>query len=103
MCVAGTGGEGILKEVGFPVIGNKICNRPSYLDGRVKDHEMCAGNIEGGSDSCQVPSQKHFILLVCNDRIIYNLHLPLKLNKLKMDGRKENITELQTSKLILSN
>lgn len=51
---AGTGGEGILKEAGFPVIENKICNRPSYLDNRVRDHEMCAGNIEGGTDSCQV-------------------------------------------------
>ncbi|XP_026197033.1 plasminogen [Anabas testudineus] len=49
----GTGGEGVLKEAGFPVIENKICNRPSYLNGRVKDHEMCAGNIEGGTDSCQ--------------------------------------------------
>ncbi|XP_061785460.2 plasminogen isoform X1 [Nerophis lumbriciformis] len=49
----GTGGEGILKETGFPVIENKVCNRPSYLNGRVKDHEMCAGNIAGGTDSCQ--------------------------------------------------
>ncbi|XP_076128071.1 plasminogen-like [Alosa pseudoharengus] len=49
----GTGGEGNLKETGFPVIENKICNRPAYLNGRVKDHEMCAGNIEGGTDSCQ--------------------------------------------------
>ncbi|CAL8317701.1 unnamed protein product [Merluccius merluccius] len=50
---AGTGGEGVLKETGFPVIERKICNGPSYLDGRVKAHEMCAGNIEGGTDSCQ--------------------------------------------------
>ncbi|XP_062391654.1 plasminogen-like, partial [Sardina pilchardus] len=49
----GTGGEGFLKETGFPVIENKICNRPAYLNGRVKDHEMCAGYIEGGTDSCQ--------------------------------------------------
>uniref|UniRef100_A0AAY4BXU6 Plasminogen n=1 Tax=Denticeps clupeoides TaxID=299321 RepID=A0AAY4BXU6_9TELE len=49
----GTGGEGLLKETGFPVIENKICNQPGYLSGRVKDHEMCAGNIEGGTDSCQ--------------------------------------------------
>ncbi|XP_076026631.1 plasminogen [Genypterus blacodes] len=49
----GTGGDGVLKETGFPVIENKICNRPSYLNGRVKEHEMCAGNIEGGTDSCQ--------------------------------------------------
>uniref|UniRef100_A0A4W5N5F3 Plasminogen n=1 Tax=Hucho hucho TaxID=62062 RepID=A0A4W5N5F3_9TELE len=49
----GTGGEGLLKETGFPVIENKVCNRPAYLNNRVKDHEMCAGNIEGGADSCQ--------------------------------------------------
>ncbi|KAG7219108.1 hypothetical protein INR49_019316 [Caranx melampygus] len=30
----GTGGDGVLKEAGFPVIENKICNRPSYLNGR---------------------------------------------------------------------
>uniref|UniRef100_A0A667Z6Z1 Plasminogen n=1 Tax=Myripristis murdjan TaxID=586833 RepID=A0A667Z6Z1_9TELE len=59
----GTGGDGILKETGFPVIENKICNRPSYLNGRVKDHEMCAGNIEGGTDSCQGDSGGP---LVCN-------------------------------------
>ncbi|XP_049613820.1 plasminogen [Syngnathus scovelli] len=59
----GTGGEGILKETGFPVIENKICNRPSYLNGRVKDHEMCAGNIDGGTDSCQGDSGGP---LVCN-------------------------------------
>lgn len=53
-CVAGTGGEGYLKEAGFPVIENRVCNRPSYLNGKVRDHEMCAGNIEGGVDSCQV-------------------------------------------------
>ncbi|XP_005753311.1 plasminogen-like [Pundamilia nyererei] len=49
----GTGGDGTLKEAGFPVIENRVCNRPAYLNGRVKDHEMCAGNIEGGTDSCQ--------------------------------------------------
>nr|XP_015803025.2 plasminogen [Nothobranchius furzeri] len=48
-----TGGEGYLKEAGFPVIENKICNQPSYLNGRVRDHEMCAGHINGGVDSCQ--------------------------------------------------
>ncbi|KAM7395988.1 hypothetical protein PAMA_007324 [Pampus argenteus] len=61
----GTGGDGVLKEAGFPVIENKICNRPSYLNGRVKDHEMCAGNIEGGTDSCQGDSGGP---LVCNSQ-----------------------------------
>ncbi|XP_073667451.1 apolipoprotein(a)-like isoform X3 [Paramisgurnus dabryanus] len=49
----GTGGEGYLKEAGLPVIENTICNSSPFLDGRVKEHEMCAGNIEGGADSCQ--------------------------------------------------
>uniref|UniRef100_A0A8C1G877 Plasminogen n=1 Tax=Cyprinus carpio TaxID=7962 RepID=A0A8C1G877_CYPCA len=49
----GTGGEGFLKETGFPVIENKVCNRPSFLNGLVKEHQMCAGNIEGGTDSCE--------------------------------------------------
>lgn len=64
--VAGTGGEGILKEAGFPVIENKICNRPSYLNGRVRDHEMCAGNIEGGTDSCQVHEMPRNYRNVCH-------------------------------------
>ncbi|KAF3850208.1 hypothetical protein F7725_019927 [Dissostichus mawsoni] len=66
----GTGGEGVLKETGFPVIENKICNRPSYLNGRVKDHEMCAGNIEGGTDSCQGDSGGP---LVCHSQNRYVL------------------------------
>ncbi|KAF1376903.1 hypothetical protein PFLUV_G00216310 [Perca fluviatilis] len=66
----GTGGEGVLKETGFPVIENKICNRPAYLNGRVKDHEMCAGNIEGGTDSCQGDSGGP---LVCSSQNTYIL------------------------------
>lgn len=56
-CTTGTGSKGVLKEAGLPVIENKVCNRPAYLNGRVKNHEMCAGHIEGGSDSCQVWKQ----------------------------------------------
>ncbi|KAI4787335.1 hypothetical protein KUCAC02_036528 [Chaenocephalus aceratus] len=66
----GTGGEGVLKQTGFPVIENKICNRPSYLNGLVKDHEMCAGNIEGGTDSCQGDSGGP---LVCHSQNQYVL------------------------------
>uniref|UniRef100_A0A671N5I1 Plasminogen-like n=1 Tax=Sinocyclocheilus anshuiensis TaxID=1608454 RepID=A0A671N5I1_9TELE len=53
ICFLETGGEGFLKETGFPVIENKVCNSPAYLNGLVKEHEMCAGNIGGGTDSCQ--------------------------------------------------
>ncbi|KAG8444470.1 hypothetical protein GDO86_009590 [Hymenochirus boettgeri] len=50
----GSGKEGVLKEAGIPVIENKVCNSPEYLNGRVKDRELCAGVIQGGVDSCQV-------------------------------------------------
>nr|XP_033794312.1 plasminogen [Geotrypetes seraphini] len=49
----GTGGDGVLKEAGFPVIENKVCNRPEFLSGKVKSTELCAGHIHGGIDSCQ--------------------------------------------------
>lgn len=57
----GTGGDGYLKETGFPVIENKICNRPEFLNGRVKKHELCAGNIHGGTDSCQVREHQSWL------------------------------------------
>ncbi|KAI5615090.1 plasminogen precursor [Silurus asotus] len=66
----GTGGEGILKETGFPVIENKVCNRPAYLNNRVKDHEMCAGNIEGGTDSCQGDSGGPLVCFAQNSFIL---------------------------------
>ncbi|XP_056619757.1 plasminogen-like [Triplophysa dalaica] len=48
----GTGGKGHLKEAGVPIIENKLCNNPSFLKGRIKDHEMCAG-LKRITDSCQ--------------------------------------------------
>ncbi|KAF4796290.1 hypothetical protein TURU_085266 [Turdus rufiventris] len=61
----GTSGDGFLKETGFPVIENKICNRPEFLNGRVRNHELCAGNIHGGTDTCQGDSGGP---LVCLDQ-----------------------------------
>ncbi|KAJ6664585.1 hypothetical protein lerEdw1_006158 [Lerista edwardsae] len=61
----GTGGEGLLKETGFPVIENKVCNRPEFLNNRVRNTELCAGNIDGASDSCQGDSGGP---LVCADQ-----------------------------------
>ncbi|XP_060771595.1 plasminogen [Neoarius graeffei] len=66
----GTGGDGTLKETGFPVIENKVCNRPAYLNNRVKDHEMCAGNIEGGTDSCQGDSGGPLVCFAQNTFIL---------------------------------
>ncbi|KAL7987622.1 hypothetical protein Chor_006541 [Crotalus horridus] len=67
----GTGGEGFLKETGFPVIENKVCNRPEFLNNRVRNHELCAGNIDGISDSCQGDSGGP---LVCEEQGRYVLH-----------------------------
>ncbi|KAM4770976.1 plasminogen-like [Rhinophrynus dorsalis] len=49
----GTGNDGVLKEVGIPVIANKICNRPDYYNNKVTSNELCAGKVQGGADSCQ--------------------------------------------------
>ncbi|XP_041062728.1 plasminogen-like [Carcharodon carcharias] len=43
----GTGRGNILKEAGLPVIGNNVCNRPEYLNGTVKNSELCAQNYVG--------------------------------------------------------
>ncbi|XP_076872223.1 plasminogen-like [Brachyhypopomus gauderio] len=48
--------DGILKETGFPVIENKICNSRTYLNNQVKENEMCAGDTDGGTYSCQIES-----------------------------------------------
>ncbi|XP_067409132.1 plasminogen-like [Emydura macquarii macquarii] len=67
----GTGGEGVLKETEAPVIENKVCNRPEFLNGRVHDNELCAGNIHGGADSCQGDSGGP---LICADQGGYIIH-----------------------------
>ncbi|XP_033487861.2 plasminogen-like [Epinephelus lanceolatus] len=65
----GTGGEGVLKETGVSVIENKICNRPSYMNGLIKDHEMCGIN-EGGMDACQGDSGGPLVCKIQNSYIL---------------------------------
>ncbi|ETE67742.1 Plasminogen, partial [Ophiophagus hannah] len=64
-------GWGDTKETGFPVIENKVCNRPEFLNNRVRNHELCAGNIDGVSDTCQGDSGGP---LVCEEEGRYVLH-----------------------------
>uniref|UniRef100_A0A8D0EAB2 Plasminogen n=1 Tax=Salvator merianae TaxID=96440 RepID=A0A8D0EAB2_SALMN len=67
----GTGGEGLLKETNFPIIENKVCNRPEFLNGKVRNTELCAGVIDGGTDTCQGDSGGP---LVCPEQNQYVLH-----------------------------
>ncbi|XP_078023202.1 apolipoprotein(a)-like isoform X7 [Epinephelus lanceolatus] len=66
----GTGGEGVLKETGVPVIENKVCNSPQYMNGLIKDHEMCAGINEGGMDTCQGDSGGPLVCKIQNSYIL---------------------------------
>lgn len=60
--IPGTFGVGFLKEAQLPVIENKVCNRYEYLNGRVNPKELCAGNLSGGTDSCQVRKETSMVL-----------------------------------------
>jgi integrin beta 3 len=44
------------------VIENKVCNRVEYLNNRVKSTELCAGQLAGGVDSCQVREETEMVL-----------------------------------------
>ena len=60
----GTSGVGRLKEARLPVVENKVCNRFEYLNGKVKSTELCAGDLDGGSDSCQVRKDERSALIL---------------------------------------
>lgn len=44
------------------MIENKVCNRVEYLNNRVKSTELCAGQLAGGVDSCQVREETEMVL-----------------------------------------
>lgn len=43
-----------LKDVEFPILENRICNRPEFLNGSVKNHEFCGGFTFGSIGNCEV-------------------------------------------------
>ncbi|XP_009703613.1 PREDICTED: plasminogen-like [Cariama cristata] len=49
----GTDTDNRLKDVEFPVLVNRICNRPEFLNGSVKNHEFCGGFTFGSIANCE--------------------------------------------------
>ncbi|XP_071596574.1 plasminogen-like isoform X1 [Heliangelus exortis] len=54
-----------LKEVEFPVLENRICNGPEFLNGSVKNHEFCGGFTFGSIGNCEAEVGGP---LVCQDK-----------------------------------
>jgi len=52
-CVLGEGSESLL-SARVPLISNKACSQPDVYQGYISAGMICAGYLEGGTDSCQV-------------------------------------------------
>ncbi|XP_075604620.1 plasminogen [Balearica regulorum gibbericeps] len=61
----GTDTDNRLKETEFPVLENRICNQPEFLNGSVKNHEFCGGFTFGSIGNCKAEVGGP---LVCQDK-----------------------------------
>ncbi|XP_040453260.1 plasminogen-like isoform X2 [Falco naumanni] len=61
----GTDTDNRLKDVEFPVLENRICNRPEFLNGSVKNNEFCGGFTFGSIGNCEAEAGGP---LVCKDK-----------------------------------
>ena len=66
----GTGYKGVLKQVRLSHIDRELCNSYYVYNGAITDGMMCAGDLSGGVDTCQVR------LIIIVHRVIYNYLFP---------------------------
>ena len=64
LCVTAEDPSDILLKVAISIIDNKVCNELYEQDGTTRElprgimpSMMCAGELKGGKDTCQVSSQ----------------------------------------------
>lgn len=55
----------LLHAATVPLISTKTCNKPEVYDGLISSWMICAGNLEGGTDSCQVQMHSFSIKIHC--------------------------------------
>lgn len=44
----------VLRSAAVPLLSTKTCNQPDVYQGLISSWMICAGYLEGGTDSCQV-------------------------------------------------
>lgn len=47
-------------EVTVDIISDSVCNSASVYNNAITKHMLCAGDLDGGKDSCQVRVRSQF-------------------------------------------
>jgi secreted trypsin-like serine protease len=52
----------VLRKAAVPVVDTRVCNEPASYNGAIREHMLCAGHKQGGTDSCQGDSGGPLVL-----------------------------------------